>query len=105
MISGENLAQGFQGTTLAAFLTSLVNQRFTATQFALFSSLVMLPGKLLSAVSGGIVEQTGYGTYFWITALVSIPAIFLFFWMYPRIDMGNGDEPAHRRGVPPDEPH
>ena len=105
VISGENLAQGFQGTTLAAFLTSLVNQRFTATQFALFSSLVMLPGKLLSAVSGGIVEQTGYGTYFWITALVSIPAIFLFFWMYPRIDMGNGDEPAHRRGVPPDEPH
>ena len=65
----------------------------------------MLPGKLLSAGSGGIHEQTGCGTYFWITALVSIPAIFLFFWMYPRIDMGNGDEPAHRRGVPPDEPH
>ena len=105
VISGENLAQGFQGTTLAAFLTSLVNQRFTATQFALFSSLVMLPGKLLSAVSGGIVEQTGSGTYFWITALVSIPAIFLFFWMYPRIDMGDGDEPAHLRGLPPDESH
>ncbi len=56
VISGENLAQGFQGTTLVAFLSALVNQRFTATQYALFSSLVMLPGKLLSAVSGGIVE-------------------------------------------------
>ena len=105
VISGENLAQGFQGTTLAAFLTSLVNQRFTATQFALFSSLVMLPGKLLSAVSGGIVEQTGYGTYFWITALVSIPAIFLFFWIYPRMDLGDGEAPARLRGMPPEEPH
>lgn len=105
VISGENLAQGFQGTTLAAFLTSLVNQRFTATQFALFSSLVMLPGKLLSAVSGGIVEQTGYGTYFWITALVSIPAIFLFFWMYPRMDLGDGDAPARLRVIPPEDPH
>ena len=105
VISGENLAQGFQGTTLAAFLTSLVNQRFTATQFALFSSLVMLPGKLLSAVSGGIVEQTGYGTYFWITALVSIPAIFLFFWMYPRMDLGDGETPARLRAMPPEDPH
>lgn len=94
VISGENLAQGFQGTTLAAFLTALINQRFSATQFALFSSLVMLPGKLLSAVSGGIVEQTGYAAYFWITALVAIPAVLLFFWIQPRMDLGNGDEPA-----------
>ncbi len=94
VISGENLAQGFQGTTLAAFLTALVNQRFSATQFALFSSLVMLPGKLLGAVSGGIVEQTGYGTYFWITALVGIPAMLLFFWLLPRVEMGDDDAPA-----------
>ena len=93
-ISVDNLSQGFQGTTLAAYLTALVNQRFSATQFALFSSLVMLPGKLLSAVSGGIVEQTGYGTYFWITALVSIPALLLFFWLLPRIHMGDDDAPA-----------
>ena len=100
-ISVDNLSQGFQGTTLSAFLTALVNQRFTATQFALFSSLVMLPGKLLSAVSGGIVEQTGYGTYFWITALVAIPALLLFFWMLPRIDLGDGDEPARMKGAAP----
>ena len=100
VISGENLAQGFQGTTLAAFLTALINQRFSATQFALFSSLVMLPGKLLSAVSGGIVEQTGYATYFWITALVAIPAVLLFFWIQPRMHLGNGDEPARVAGPP-----
>ncbi|MBN8262200.1 MAG: MFS transporter [Xanthomonadales bacterium] len=100
VISGENLAQGFQGTTLAAFLTALINQRFSATQFALFSSLVMLPGKLLSAVSGGIVEQTGYATYFWITALVAIPAVLLFFWIQPRMHLGEGDEPARVAGPP-----
>ena len=94
VISGENLAQGFQGTTLAAFLTALVNQRFSATQFALFSSLVMLPGKLLSAVSGRIVEQTGYGTYFWITAVIGVPAMLLFFWLLPRVQMGDGESPA-----------
>nr|WP_298127452.1 MFS transporter [uncultured Pseudoxanthomonas sp.] len=94
VISGENLAQGFQGTTLVAFLSALVNQRFTATQYALFSSLVMLPGKLLGAVSGGIVEQTGYGVYFWITALVAIPAVALFFWLAPRIRFGSDHEPA-----------
>ena len=101
VISGENLAQGFQGTTLAAFLTALINHRFSATQFALFSSLVMLPGKLLSAVSGGIVEQTGYATYFWITALVAIPAVLLFFWIQPRMHLGDGDEPARVAGPPP----
>lgn len=101
VISGENLAQGFQGTTLVAFLSALVNQRFTATQYALFSSLVMLPGKLLSAVSGSIVEQTGYAPYFWITALASVPAALLFFWLVPRIRFGGDHEPASGAAPPP----
>lgn len=88
VISGENLAQGFQGTTLVAFLSALVNQRFTATQYALFSSLVMLPGKVLGMASGAIVDHTGYGVYFWITTLVAIPAVLLFFWLNPRLRLG-----------------
>lgn len=84
-----------------AFLSALVNQRFTATQYALFSSLMMLPGKLLGAVSGSIVEQTGYGVYFWITALVAVPAVVLFFWLAPRIRFGGGHEPASGVGRPP----
>ena len=89
VISGENLAQGFQGTTLVAFLSALVNQRFTATQYALFSSLVMLPGKVLSAVSGSIVEVTGYGVYFAITTAVAVPAVALFFWLKPRLHLSD----------------
>ena len=85
VISGENLAQGFLGTTAVAYLSALVNQRYTATQYALFSSLVTLPGKVLGFYSGRIVEAVGYAPYFWITTVAIVPAIALFFWLMPRV--------------------
>ena len=85
VISGENLAQGFLGTTAVAYLSALVNQRYTATQYALFSSLVTLPGKVLGFYSGRIVEAMGYAPYFWITTVAIVPAIALFFWLMPRV--------------------
>lgn len=87
VISGENLAQGLLGTTAVAYLSALVNQRYTATQYALFSSLITLPGKVLGFYSGRIVEAVGYAPYFWITALAIIPAIALFFWLRPRVSL------------------
>lgn len=98
VISGENLAQGFLGTTAVAYLSALVNQRYTATQYALFSSLVTLPGKVLGFYSGRIVEAVGYAPYFWITTLAIVPAILLFFWLMPRVPLageadGNEDPP------------
>ena len=96
VISGENLAQGFLGTAAVAYLSALVNQRYTATQYALFSSLIMLPGKVLGFFSGAIVESSsgGYATYFLITAVVAVPAVGLFFWLKPRVRIGGGDEAA-----------
>jgi MFS transporter, PAT family, beta-lactamase induction signal transducer AmpG len=90
VISGENLAQGLLGTTAVAYLSALVNQRYTATQYALFSSLITLPGKVLGFYSGRIVEAVGYAPYFWITALAIVPAIGLFFWLKPRVKL-NGE--------------
>lgn len=88
VISGENLAQGFLGTTAVAYMSALVNQRYTATQYALFSSLIMLPGKVLGFFSGGIVEATeGYAVYFIISAAIALPAVFLFFWLAPRVTL------------------
>lgn len=87
VISGENLAQGMLGTTAVAYLSALVNQRYTATQYALFSSLITLPGKVLGFYSGRIVEAVGYAPYFWITALAIIPAIGLYFWLHPRVKL------------------
>ena len=91
VISGENLAQGFLGTVAVAYLSALVNQRYTATQYALFSSLIMLPGKVLGFFSGTIVETStgGYGTYFLISAVVAVPAVLLFFWLKPRLQLGD----------------
>lgn len=89
VISGENLAQGMLGTTAVAYLSALVNQRYTATQYALFSSLITLPGKVLGFYSGRIVEAMGYAPYFWITALAIVPAVLLFFWLQPRVKLDN----------------
>jgi len=90
VISGENLAQGVLGTTAVAYLSALVNLRYTATQYALFSSLINLPGKVLGFYSGRIVEAVGYAPYFWITALAIVPAVGLYFWLRPRVKL-DGD--------------
>lgn len=89
VISGENLAGGVLGTTAVAYLSALVNQRYTATQYALFSSLITLPGKVLGFYSGRIVEAVGYAPYFWITALAIVPAVILFTWLQSRVNLDN----------------
>ncbi|KZC20937.1 MFS transporter, partial [Rhodanobacter denitrificans] len=78
VISGENLTLGMLGPPTVAFLSSLVNRQHTATQYALLSSLVNLPGKLLGFFAGGIASATGYGGYFVITVLAVLPSMLLF---------------------------
>lgn len=102
VISGENFAQGFLGTAAVAYLSALVNQRYTATQYALFSSLIHLPGKVLGAFSGGIVEAIGYGPYFVITTVIIVPALALYFWLRPRVKLG-GDAAADGPSPEPGE--
>ncbi|CAM1000364.1 Signal transducer [Rhodanobacter sp. Root179] len=82
VISGENLALGMLGPPTVAFLSSLVNRQHTATQYALLSSLVNLPGKLLGFFAGGIATATGYGGYFVITVLAVLPSMMLFAWLW-----------------------
>jgi MFS transporter, PAT family, beta-lactamase induction signal transducer AmpG len=57
-IAMDNVAGGIAGTCLIAYMSSLTTVGFTATQYALFSSLYALPGKLLASQSGRIVEST-----------------------------------------------
>ena len=57
-IGVDNAASGFAGTALIAYMSSLTSIGFTATQYALFSSLYALPGKLIAAQSGRIVEAS-----------------------------------------------
>jgi len=57
-IGVDNIASGFSGTCLIAYMSSLTSLGFTATQYALFSSLYALPGKLIASQSGRIVESS-----------------------------------------------
>jgi PAT family beta-lactamase induction signal transducer AmpG len=76
-ISADNLAAGFTGTVFIAYLSGLTNVDYTATQYALFSSLMTLPGKLISAFSGFIVEATDWFTFFIYASAMGIPGILL----------------------------
>jgi PAT family beta-lactamase induction signal transducer AmpG len=81
-ISGQNFFEGMLGPPTVAFLSTLVNRQHTATQYALLSSLVNLPGKVLGFFAGGIVAASGYGGYFVITVLAALPAMLLFVYLW-----------------------
>jgi PAT family beta-lactamase induction signal transducer AmpG len=84
VISAENLTLGMLGPPTVAFLSMLVNRQHTATQYALLSSLVNLPGKLLGFFAGGIATAAGYGGYFVLTVLALIPAMLLYAALWRR---------------------
>lgn len=77
VISADNISGGFAATAFVAYLSSLTNRAYTATQYALFSSLMTLPGKFVSGFSGIVVDGQGYFTFFVFAALIGIPAIVL----------------------------
>ncbi|HKI75025.1 MAG TPA: MFS transporter [Pseudomonadales bacterium] len=77
VISADNISGGFAATAFVAYLSSLTNRSYTATQYALFSSLMTLPGKFISGFSGVIVDDYGYVSFFVFAAVIGIPAILL----------------------------
>lgn len=76
-ISFDNFAQGFSGTVFIAYLSSLTNVSFTATQYALFSALSVFLGKLVAGFSGNVQESLGWVGFFIYAAAVGIPSIIL----------------------------
>ena len=78
-ISVDNFALGFSGSVFIAFLSSLTSRKYTATQYALFSSLMTLPGKAISGFSGQFIEAVGWYNFFLYTALAGVPAIIFTF--------------------------
>jgi PAT family beta-lactamase induction signal transducer AmpG len=76
-IGADNFAAGFTGTIFIAYLSGLTNIEYTATQYALFSSLMTLPGKLLAVGSGFIVEAIDWFGFFIYASAMGIPGILL----------------------------
>ena len=77
VISVDNLSAGLAGAAFVAFLSSLTNIRFTAMQYAIFSSLMTLFPKILGGYSGTIVDSLGYPYFFMLTALLGLPVLVL----------------------------
>ena len=75
VIGADNLSGGLAGSAFIAYLSSLTNRAYTATQYALFSSLMLLPAKFIGGFSGDIVDAFGFVPFFIYTALIGIPAI------------------------------
>ena len=74
-ISADNFALGFSGSIFIAFLSSLTNRYYTASQYALFTSIMFLPGIILSGFSGQIIDALGWAKFFLFAASMGIPSI------------------------------
>ena len=81
VVSADNLAMGVAGTALIAYLSSLTSASYTATQYALFSSMYALPGKLLMGTSGFVVDAVGYPWFFVYTSSLGIPALVMLYFL------------------------
>ncbi|HEY7842011.1 MAG TPA: MFS transporter [Gammaproteobacteria bacterium] len=85
VVSADNFAYNFAGTAFIAYLSGLTNTAYTATQYALFSSLFSLPGKLLMGASGFVVDVAGYPVFFLYTSALGIPALVLLVFLVRRL--------------------
>ncbi len=77
----ENFAAGLGTAAYLAFLMSICEKRYAATQFALLSALLAITRAVAGEFSGGLAERLGYGQYFLLTFFMGIPAYFLLPWI------------------------
>ena len=75
----ENLCFGMGTSAYVAFMSSMTNKRFTATQYALLSSLMGVPRVILSAPTGWLAQTTGWGLYYILCSLFAIPGLLILF--------------------------
>jgi PAT family beta-lactamase induction signal transducer AmpG len=77
VVSADNLAGGLASSAFIAYLSGLTQVRYSATQYALFSSMMLLLPKWLAGFSGVVVDSVGYSTFFVGTALLGVPVLLL----------------------------
>tara|TARA_B100000886_G_C20322208_1_gene448616 strand:+ start:64 stop:717 length:654 start_codon:yes stop_codon:yes gene_type:complete len=81
VITADNISSGFAGAAFVIYLSGLTSIKFTATQYALFSSIMLFLPKLIAGYSGAWVDVMGYSNYFILTALLGVPVLFLIYWI------------------------
>jgi PAT family beta-lactamase induction signal transducer AmpG len=89
VISLDNLSAGLATSAFVAYLSSLTNVSYSATQYALFSSVMLLLPKFLGGFSGVMVDAVGYSNFFLITTLMGLPVLVLI-WLAMRYVPSSG---------------
>ncbi len=93
-IGVENLTGGMGTTAFVAYMSSLCNVAYTATQYALLSSLMATARTALAAGGGWLADQTGWVLFFLLTTTAALPGLLLLVWMmrrYPARTASSGD--------------
>lgn len=90
----DNLAAGFATAVFVAFLSALTSIKFTAVQYAIFSSLMTLFPKVLGGYSGGISENLGFANFFTITFCIGLPVLILIYLVDKHVVIGENDDPV-----------
>jgi PAT family beta-lactamase induction signal transducer AmpG len=77
VIAFENLSSGMGTAAFIAFMASITNKKFTATQYALLSSLMGVPRVMASAPTGFLAKNLGWETFFITCTLIAVPGMLL----------------------------
>ncbi len=91
VVSADNLASGIASAAFIAYLSSLTNVSYSATQYALFSSLMLLLPKFIAGFSGRYVDGFGYAHFFTATALLGVPVLLLV-WLASRVQIADTNQ-------------
>ncbi|MHB1675949.1 MAG: AmpG family muropeptide MFS transporter [Sulfuriferula sp.] len=83
-VSADNLASGLASSAFVAYLSGLTNSAYSATQYALFSSVMLLLPKFIAGFSGDFIDAYGYADFFTATALLGVPVVGLV-WLAGRV--------------------
>ncbi|MFN7752797.1 MAG: AmpG family muropeptide MFS transporter [Pseudomonadota bacterium] len=84
VVAADNLSAGIASSAFIAYLSGLTHVSYSATQYALFTSVMLLLPKFLAGFSGWVVDQVGYGWFFAGTALLGLPVLALV-WLAGRV--------------------
>jgi len=96
-IFGENFTGGMASAAFVAYLSSLCSAAFTATQYALFSSLAAVPARVLAAPSGWLVDHIDWGPFFLLATVICLPSLVLLLWLDRRFGLGSAENVAAAR--------
>lgn len=93
-IAAENLAGGMGTAAFVAYLGSLCDVRYTATQYALLSSFMAQTRTLLASSGGVLAESMDWVSFFLLTTVAALPALLLLYWLTRRAPAPMPSRPA-----------